>query len=72
MDKMGELRRTHYAEDTVKVPFGETVTVAGFVSRTRDLGNLIFTDLRDNTGILQLAFDQDTDPEVFKSNYFSK
>ncbi|MBR2807382.1 MAG: aspartate--tRNA ligase [Oscillospiraceae bacterium] len=66
MDKMGELRRTHYAEDTVKVPFGETVTVAGFVSRTRDLGNLIFTDLRDNTGILQLAFDQDTDPEVFR------
>ena len=65
MDKMGELRRTHYAEDTIKVPFGETVTVAGFVARTRDLGNLIFADLRDNTGILQLAFDQDTDPEVF-------
>jgi len=62
---MGNLRRTHYAADLLGVSYGEEVTVAGFVARARDLGNLLFADLRDVTGIVQLAFDDRTEPDVF-------
>ena len=42
MESMGNLRRTHYSADTLNAKLGEEVTVAGFVARQRDLGNLIF------------------------------
>ena len=61
------MKRTHYcgvprADDT-----GKEITVCGWVQRRRDLGQLIFIDLRDRTGILQLAFDENTCREVFES-----
>lgn len=62
---MGTLRRTHYAATLTKGDIDKTVTVAGWVSRQRDLGGLIFVDLRDRTGILQLAFDQYTSEAIF-------
>ncbi|MEG1181994.1 MAG: aspartate--tRNA ligase, partial [Oscillospiraceae bacterium] len=65
MDNMGNLKRTHYALDLLGESFGKEVTVAGFVSRSRNLGNLIFTDLRDVTGIVQLAFDDATARDIF-------
>ena len=66
MEIMGNLRRTHYSLEVLTVPFGGEVTVAGFVQRSRNLGNLIFTDLRDVEGIVQLAFDDETDRAVFE------
>ncbi len=66
MDTMGKLRRTHYCGETVGVACGSEIVAAGFVAKTRNLGNLIFCDLRDCTGILQLAFDETTDPAVFE------
>lgn len=45
---------------------GREVSVCGWVQRQRDLGNLLFIDLRDRTGIVQLAFDDKTDPAVFE------
>jgi len=66
MEIMGPLRRTHYALEILKSKIGDEVTVAGFVARSRDLGNLIFTDVRDVTGIIQLAFDDATEPGLFE------
>ncbi len=65
MDTMNGLKRTDYC-GTLNAEFvGKEVTVAGWVQRRRDLGALIFIDLRDRTGIVQLAFDDNTDKEVF-------
>ncbi len=63
-DTMKGLKRTHYCGE---VPDDATsVVVGGYVQKIRDLGNLIFIDLRDRTGIVQLAFDDGTDREIFE------
>ena len=65
MDTMNGLKRTDYC-GTLNAEFvGKEVTVAGWVQRRRDLGALIFIDLRDRTGVVQLAFDDNTDRKVF-------
>ena len=64
MDTMQGLKRTHYCGDVEGI--GNEVVVGGYVQKIRDLGNLIFIDLRDRTGIVQLAFDDATDREIFK------
>ena len=60
---MTGLHRSHYCGEVEGV--GSEVTVGGFVQRVRDKGSLIFIDLRDRTGIVQLVFDDTTDKEVF-------
>lgn len=64
MDRMDNLRRTHYCAEIPLTPC--EVVVCGFAQKVRDLGNLIFIDLRDRTGIVQLAFGDDTDREIFE------
>ena len=64
MDTMKGLKRTNYCGDTEGI--GTVAVVGGYVQKIRDMGNLIFIDLRDRTGIVQLAFDENTDPETFK------
>ncbi len=64
MDTMAGLKRTHYCGDVQEI--GSTVVVGGYVQKTRDLGNLIFIDLRDRTGIVQLAFNDNTDRDIFE------
>ncbi|MCL2013665.1 MAG: aspartate--tRNA ligase [Oscillospiraceae bacterium] len=66
LDVMGKLRRTHYCAQLSLSNIGKTVCAAGFVQKRRDLGNLIFIDLRDRTGVLQLAFDGITAKDVFE------
>ncbi|MEE1351784.1 MAG: aspartate--tRNA ligase [Clostridia bacterium] len=61
---MKGLKRTNYCGDTQGV--GSIAVVGGYVQKIRDMGNLIFIDLRDRTGIVQLAFDENTNEEVFK------
>lgn len=52
-------KRTMYAGDVTKASLGETVTLKGWVQKRRSLGNLIFIDLRDRAGIVQLVFSQE-------------
>ena len=65
MDTMTGLKRTHYCGEIRMQDVGAAVTVCGWVQRQRDLGALIFIDLRDRTGIVQLAFDEQTKREIF-------
>ena len=58
-------KRTHYCGTLTKADIGERVTVLGWCQKQRDLGSLIFIDLRDRTGMVQLAFDSDTDKQIF-------
>ena len=62
---MTGLKRTDYCGDLRISDCGREVTVCGWVQRQRDLGQLIFIDLRDRTGIVQLAFTDNTDKEIF-------
>ena len=62
-------RRTHYCGVLRADSIGSRVCVCGWVQRVRDLGSLIFIDLRDRTGIIQLAFDTETDKDIFDSAF---
>src|SRR5579875_2513266 len=53
-----ELYRTHAVEETINVNPGAPVVVAGWVAKRRDFGSIVFIDLRDRSGILQLVFDR--------------
>ncbi len=60
-----EDKRTNYCGTLTSADIGREVSLTGWCQRQRDLGSLIFIDLRDRTGIVQLAFDDGTDREIF-------
>mgnify|MGYP003301657680 CR=1 FL=1 len=59
------MRRTNYCGEIAAEQIGAKVTVCGWVQRQRDLGGLIFIDLRDRTGLVQLQFDESVNKEAF-------
>jgi aspartyl-tRNA synthetase len=62
LDFLGNLQRTHYCGALRAADAGRDATVMGWVHRRRDLGNLLFLDLRDRTGIVQVVFSKETQP----------
>ena len=52
------LKRTHRCAEVINAQTGSEVTVMGWVQKTRNKGGIIFTDLRDRTGILQIIFEE--------------
>lgn len=57
-ESMKGMHRSHRCTEVSSANIGETVTVMGWVQKRRNLGSLIFIDLRDRSGILQIVFDE--------------
>ncbi|MBQ4574119.1 MAG: aspartate--tRNA ligase [Clostridia bacterium] len=58
-------KRTDYCGNFTAADIGKHICVMGWVQRQRDLGGLIFIDLRDRSGVIQLAFDDKTEKTIF-------
>ena len=65
-DTMTGLKRTHMNGTIESSLLNREVVLAGWCAKARNLGSLIFVDLRDRTGIVQLVFDGDSDPVIFE------
>jgi aspartyl-tRNA synthetase len=61
-----EKKRTYYCGDLNTSHIGEEVILMGWSHRRRDLGNLIFVDLRDREGMVQIVFNPEVNPELHK------
>jgi aspartyl-tRNA synthetase len=64
LDFLGNLRRTHTCGALRIADAGKPAVLMGWVNRRRDLGNLLFIDVRDRTGITQIVFDKETNPAL--------
>jgi len=64
LDGMGSLRRSHYCGQVIPALAGSEVVVTGWVHRRRDHGGVVFVDLRDRTGLVQVVFRPDVSREA--------
>ena len=64
LDFLGNLRRTHTCGALRIADAGKQAVLMGWVNRRRDLGNLLFIDIRDRTGITQIVFDKERNPAL--------
>ncbi|PKM66797.1 MAG: Asp-tRNA(Asn)/Glu-tRNA(Gln) amidotransferase GatCAB subunit C, partial [Firmicutes bacterium HGW-Firmicutes-18] len=65
MDKLGSTRRTNKCGTLRKENINERATVMGWVQKKRNLGSLVFIDLRDISGLVQVVFDEELDKDAF-------
>ena len=65
VDFLNGLERTHKCGQLRAADIDKQVTVMGFVAKYRNLGNLLFIDLRDIGGVVQVAFDDQVDKAIF-------
>ncbi|KXZ39437.1 aspartyl-tRNA synthetase [Alkalithermobacter thermoalcaliphilus JW-YL-7 = DSM 7308] len=66
METLNGLKRTHYCGNVGIEDIGKEVVLMGWVQKSRNLGGLVFTDLRDIEGICQIVFDKDISKEAFE------
>ena len=64
-ETMKGLKRTHRCTEVTTANVGQTVTVMGWGQKSRNKGGIIFVDLRDRSGLLQIIFEQGDDPQRF-------
>lgn len=64
LDFLGDLRRTHSCGALRAADAGGQAILMGWVNRRRDLGNLLFIDIRDRTGVTQIVFDKESNPAL--------
>lgn len=65
METLNGLKRTHYCGDLRESNIDEEVVLMGWVQKKRNLGGLVFVDLRDRSGLCQIIFDTDINEEAF-------
>ena len=65
METLNGLKRTHYCGDLRESNINEEVVLMGWVQKKRNLGGLVFVDLRDRSGLCQIIFDTDVNAEAF-------
>ncbi len=65
-EQLNGFKRTNYTNDIDRSYIGKEVKVTGWVNKQRDIGSLIFIDLRDRTGLIQIVFDETMTPELTK------
>ncbi|MGL5507877.1 MAG: aspartate--tRNA ligase [Paraclostridium sp.] len=65
METLNGLKRTHYCGDLREANIDEEVVLMGWVQKKRNLGGLVFVDLRDRSGLCQIIFDTDVNAEAF-------
>ncbi len=68
LDLIGNTKRTHYCGEITWENIGQTITLMGHVHRRRDLGNLIFIDMRDVSGIVQIIFQPENEAVIEKAH----
>ncbi|MBQ3588475.1 MAG: aspartate--tRNA ligase [Oscillospiraceae bacterium] len=66
METMGNMRRTHYSTRINETMVGQEVVVAGYIAKSRDLGAVIFCDVRDTKGLIQLNFNDECPRDAFE------
>ena len=64
METLNGLKRTHYCGDLRESNINEEVVLMGWVQKKRNLGGLVFVDLRDRSGLCQIIFDTDVNAEA--------
>ncbi len=66
MEGLNNLRRSHYSDEITNELIGSTVTVAGYIAKVRDLGAVLFADVRDTAGIVQISFDDGSEAALLE------
>jgi aspartyl-tRNA synthetase len=66
LENLNGLKRTHYCGDLRESNIDEEVVLMGWVQKKRNLGGLVFVDLRDKSGICQIVFDTEVSQEAFE------
>ncbi|MBU2551205.1 MAG: aspartate--tRNA ligase [Proteobacteria bacterium] len=69
IEPQGDLKRTDYCADLSEADLGREVVLMGWVQRRRDHGGLVFIDLRDRTGLVQVVFNPQEDPETHERSH---